>query len=112
MTGIERLRSEKLYELLVVSSLVWIPVVVLSIVNNTSNFHSLQQNAALPIALNAVFNLLYGYVSTTCFQVVGSRCKDEENGEHVTRVLGFLNQVGSMTGSIVGYLVVTKGGLS
>eukprot|EP00533_Pseudo-nitzschia_delicatissima_P002243 CAMPEP_0116106060 /NCGR_PEP_ID=MMETSP0327-20121206/15421_1 /TAXON_ID=44447 /ORGANISM="Pseudo-nitzschia delicatissima, Strain B596" /LENGTH=489 /DNA_ID=CAMNT_0003598621 /DNA_START=20 /DNA_END=1489 /DNA_ORIENTATION=+ len=112
MTGIERLRSEKLYALLVVSSLVWIPLVVLSVVNNTSNFHSLQQNAALPITLNAIFNLLYGYLSTTCFQVVGSRCKDGENGEHVTRVLGFLNQVGSMTGSIVGYLVVTKGELS
>merc|ERR1712072_523019 len=104
------LRSQhKLTLLLVLSVLVWIPVVVLSVANNDdddflSSFHGNQRNAIVPIAFNAVFNLLYGYVSTTCFQVVGSRCKDGENGEHVTRVLGFLNQVGSMTGSIAGYL--------
>ena len=112
MTGIQSLRSERLTALLIASILAWIPTVVLSVVNQTDSFHSLQEHAAVPIAFNFVFNLLYGYVSTTCFQVVGSRCKDGENGEHITRVLGFLNQVGSMTGSIVGYLSVTKGGLS
>ena len=111
ITGILSLRTERLTALLIVGILIWIPVVVLSIMNPLDSFSSRQENATLPIVLNALFQFLYGYLSTTCFQVVGSRCKDGENGEHVTRVLGFLNQVGSMAGSIVGYLVVTQGGI-
>lgn len=111
-TGIRSLKSEKLTLWLVGTVLIWIPIVVLSILNdNFPSFHGNQAGAAAPITFNAIFNLLYGYVSTTCFQVVGARCQDGENGEHATRVLGFLNQVGSMTGSIAGYLVVTKAGL-
>ena len=111
LTGLPftNIRNTQVGYQLIVAIVFWIPTVVLCVHNNR-DFHTSQANSALPIALYAAFAFVYGYTSTTCFQVVSARCEeDKDNGAHVSRVLGLLNQMGAMLGSIVGYLVVQNG---
>jgi hypothetical protein len=81
---------------------VWIPTVVLSILNDEV-FHETQVNAVLPITLIVILNFLYGYSTTNFFHLVTSKSADAPQS---ARVLGAWNQLGAMSGSLVGYFLV------
>ena len=51
-------------------TVLWLPTVILSFVNNESFQESNQLHSAVPITLNAMLNFVYGYSSTTFYHLV------------------------------------------
>ena len=113
---------------LFVFTVLWIPTVTLSFINNAEFQHSNQMHSGVPIALNALVNLAYGYSSTTFYHLVNAdaasapegSCEEEDDHPHkgkddphiASRVLGSWNQLGAMTGSLVAYILVQQGAIS
>ena len=125
---------------LAIFGVLWIPTVLLSFVNNRDFQHTNQLHSAVPIALNAVLNFVYGYSSTTFYHLVHADAaaaassvsedpdNDHDDGEHdnhqnntnnsgsnphlASRVLGSWNQLGAMLGSLIAYFLVEKGAIS
>jgi hypothetical protein len=63
-------QSRSVWVQLTVFGILWIPTVILSLINNTTFQTSSQLHSAVPITLNALLNFGYGYSSTIFFHLV------------------------------------------
>ncbi|MES1912059.1 MAG: hypothetical protein MHM6MM_004399 [Cercozoa sp. M6MM] len=109
MTGFRTFRCrERLLHLTVIATGLWFAMLGFIVDNKRITTKS----RAMPILMvNGGYQLLYGFISTAVWIAVAERILPQHKGEHVTRVVGTVNQIGAFVGALAAYFLTRDGTL-